>query len=429
MNNSIQIAIEQLTEDVKQRLNDNSLFQIFKNCYSNTLDTTVERLPDSTAYVITGDIPAMWLRDSVCQMRPYLIPAAKCKQLSDLLVCLSKRHFSYILIDAYANAFNKEPNGACWSKDKTDMNPYVWERKYEIDSLCFPLQFAYLLWKNTHETEQFDHSFLEGTKRIVSVFKTEQYHEEKSKYRFIREGSFFNDTLSRYGKGALVKSGIGMTWSGFRPSDDACTYGYLIPSNMFAVVVLGYLENILNAFYTDEIKFLKEVSQLKFEIKNGIERYGITLTERYGRVYAYETDGFGQYRIMDDANVPSLLSMDYIGYTPNDREVAENTCNLILSTENPYYYRGKVASGIGSSHTPPEYIWHISIAMEGLTSKTQEEKYQKLCILKNTDGNTGLMHESFFIDNPNKFTREWFSWANAMFCELVLDYCGYSILI
>lgn len=428
MNKSIESSILEVINQVDQKLKDNKLSKIFKNCYENTLNKTVKRLEDNSIYVITGDIPAMWLRDSVCQTVPYLIPASKCDELADLLVSLSQKQFTYILIDPYANAFNKEANGACWSKDKTEMSPYVWERKYEIDSLCFPVQLAYLIWKNTGKTTQFDSNFLNGVKKIVSVFKIEQYHEEKSNYRFIREGSFYNDTLSREGKGSLVKSGIGMTWSGFRPSDDACTYGYLIPSNMFAVVVLDYLEEILETFYTKEKEFQNDVNKLKFEIQTSIETYGITKTEHYGMVYAYETDGFGQYNIIDDANIPSLLSMDYIGYTPKDKKIAKNTRELILSTQNPYYYKGKKASGIGSSHTPPEYIWHISIAMEGLTSKTKEEKYQKLCILRDTDGDTEFMHESFFVDDSSKFTRQWFSWANAMYCELVLDFCGYSII-
>lgn len=419
--------MENLVKKVKEQLKDDpKLAQMFENCYTNTLDTTVKRMDDGTTYVITGDIPAMWLRDSVAQLRPYLIPAKEDPKILELLVGLVKRQFQYILIDPYANAFNEAPNGNCWEKDETETNDWIWERKYEIDSLCYPVQFAYLIWKNTGETSQFDETFVEGVKKIFHVFETEQNHEEHSPYSFVRRNTYFTDTLSRDGKGALVKPNIGLTWSGFRPSDDACTYGYLIPSNMFAVVILGYLEEIAEVILKDA-NLKEEAAVLRHAIYEGIETYGITKTEGFGDVYAYETDGFGQYNLMDDANVPSLLSMDYLGYKGKNPEVAVNTRHLILSEANPFFYEGEKARGIGSPHTPTRYIWHISLAMEGLTAKTKEEKYEVLQILKDTDGGKCLMHEGFHVDDDTRYTREWFSWANAMFSELVLDYCGYRI--
>lgn len=420
-------SIETIMQTVKEKLKEEQkIYDIFKNCYTNTLDTTVKRIADGTTYVITGDIPAMWLRDSAAQLRPYLIAAKDEPAIADILIGLSKRQFMYIQVDPYANAFNEQDNGNCWEHDDTDRNGWVWERKYEVDSLCYPLQFAYLIWKNTGRTEHFNAVFKAGAERILEVFRTEQYHEEKSSYHFVRRNTYFTDTLSREGKGALVKSGIGMTWSGFRPSDDACTYGYLVPANMFAVVALQYLEEIADKIYHD-VKLKKEAEALKKEIYEGIESYGITRTEGFGDVYAYETDGFGQYNLMDDANVPSLLSMEYLGYKGKKKETAENTRRFILSEANPHYYEGKKASGIGSSHTPAKYIWHIALAMEGLTVKSKEKKLETLQMLAGTDGGTGLMHESFHADDDTNYTREWFSWANAMFSELVLDYCGYHI--
>lgn len=422
-------SIEQILVEVKKQFKEEpKIYQIFENCYTNTLDTTVKSLEDGTSYVITGDIPAMWLRDSVAQLRPYLILAKEDKGIADILVGLVRRQFMYINIDPYANAFNEEANGNCWEKDETKMNDWLWERKYETDSLCYPIQFAYLIWKNTGREDHFDETFTEGVKKILRVFRTEQEHEEKSPYRFIRRNTYFTDTLSRDGKGALVKSGIGMTWSGFRPSDDACTYGYLVPSNMFAVVVLGYLEEIAeNVLKNGNLS--EEARELKNQIYEGIENYAVTKKEGYGEVYAYEADGFGQFNLMDDANVPSLLSMSYIGYKGRDESVAENTRKLILSEANPYYYKGTKADGIGSPHTPVGYIWHISLAMQGLTAETKEEKKRIIDLLAATDGGKLLMHEGFHADDDTKYTREWFSWANAMFSELVLDYCGYRILI
>lgn len=419
--------MELLFQRIEAQLGEDSgIFQLFRNCYRNTLDTTIRILPDETAYVITGDIPAMWLRDSAAQMRPYLIQAKGDEKLRETIAGLVKRQFWYLNIDCYANAFNETPSGACWAKDDTEENPWVWERKFEVDSLCYPIQLAWLLWKNTGCTSQFDKEFKEGAEKIITVMEQEQYHEERSSYRFSRKNTYFQDTLSREGKGALVKSGTGMIWSGFRPSDDACVYGYHIPDNMFAAVALGYLEEICCKVLGNDI-LEKKAAALKAEIRRGIEAYGVTEREGFGRVYAYEADGFGQYLLMDDANVPSLLSMEYLGYVPKSQETAENTRRFILSEGNPYYFKGKKGAGIGSLHTPPGYIWHIAMAMEGLTAKTKEEKKKVLKQMAATDGGTGMMHEGFLAEDDKTFTRPWFSWANSLFCELVLDYCGFQI--
>lgn len=427
MKKTLPISMKNLIDEVNLKLeNDEKLKIMFENCYTNTLDTTVKRLDDGTTYVITGDIPAMWLRDSVCQLRPYYILANKDEEIADMIEGLVKRQMKYILIDPYANAFNEEDNGNCWEKDETEMNGWIWERKYEIDSLCFPIQMSYLLWKNTGRTSQFDDQFKKAIYRILEVWKTEQDHENKSPYNFVRKDCYFTDTLSRDGKGALVKSDIGLTWSGFRPSDDACNYGYLIPSNMFAVVVLGYLEEIAKVVLKDD-KLAREAHNLGAEIRAAIENYGTLTHYKFGKVYAYEVDGFGNYNIMDDANLPSLLSIPYLGYVSEEDEVYQNTRRMILSEANPYYYKGKLAEGIGSPHTPINYIWHISLAMQGLTTEDKNYKKEILEVMKNTDGGTNLMHEGFHVDNPAEYTREWFSWANAMFSELVLDYCGYNV--
>lgn len=420
-------SVQKILEEVKAAMSDEPrLAEIFENCYTNTLDTTVKKMPDGTTYVLTGDIPAMWLRDSTAQLRPYLIPAAQDGELAELIEGLVKRQFSYICIEPYANAFNEEASGACWEKDYEEQSPWVWEQKYEIDSLCYPLQLSYLLWKNTGRTGQFQGDFCAGVRKILEVFRTEQYHEERSSYRFERKNTIYTDTLYREGKGALTKSGIGLIWSGFRPSDDGCTYGYLIPANMFAAVVMGYLEEIADEVLKDRA-LAQEAAALKEEITAAIERYGVVRTEEFGEIYAYEVDGYGQCNLMDDANVPSLLSMEYLGYQSRRPDVAENTRRFLLSDANPYYFRGKAAAGIGSPHTPSGYIWHIAMAMEGLTAGTKERKLEILRRMAATDGGKGMMHEGFFCEDPSRYTREWFSWSNAMFAELMLSYLGYEI--
>ena len=401
------------------------LMDVFVNCYTNTLNTTVKRMENNMTHVITGDIPAMWLRDSAAQLRPYIFLAKENEEIRELIAGLVRRQFMCITIDEYANAFNEAPNGACWEKDDPDQNPWVWERKFEVDSLCYPLQLAYLLWKNTGCTTQFEGDFQAGVEKILEVFTTEQFHEEKSHYRFNRNNGYYRDTLSRDGKGALVKSGTGLIWSGFRPSDDACTYGYLIPSNMFAVVALGYLEEMEREIFHNE-ELAERAKALKEEIQRAIETIGKTFTEEFGMVYAYETDGYGMYNLMDDANVPSLLAMSYLGYE-GEPEVSSNTRRFLLSEANPFYFKGDKAAGIGSPHTPSNYIWHIAMAIQGLTSETREEKLEILKNMAATTGGKGVMHEGFCCEDDSKFTRAWFSWANAMYAELFLDYMGYQL--
>ncbi|NMA84376.1 MAG: glycoside hydrolase family 125 protein [Epulopiscium sp.] len=426
MRQDIPVSMEKLIQQVAETVGEDSkLLAMFKNCFTNTLNTTVKRMEDKTTYVITGDIPAMWLRDSTAQLRPYLLLAEEDKEIGDIIEGLVRKQFQYILIDPYANAFNKGPNGNGHQNDITAMSPWIWERKYEIDSLCYPLQLSYLLWKNTGRTSHFDQEFIKVAHTIIDLWKVEQDHENNSPYLFERKDCRPMDTLTRGGKGPLVVP-TGMTWSAFRPSDDACTYGYLVPANMFAVVVLRYVTEIATDILGDQ-ELAEKSSNLAKEIHEGIQKYAIVDHPKFGQVYVYETDGQGNYNFMDDANVPSLLSSPYLGYVQEDDEVYQNTRRLLLSEENPFFYKGKFAEGIGSPHTPPRYIWHIALAIQGLTCADPNYKKEILDIMQKTDGGTNLMHEGFHVDDPTRFTRDWFSWANAMFSELVLDSCGLQV--
>lgn len=411
---SIQKAMEEVAEKLKSRP---KLAWMFKQCFPNTLETTIELQEDGTTYVFTGDIPALWLRDSVAQVRHYLPFTKEDAELRRIIEGLLKRQIKYIMIDPYANAFNKEPNGKCWHKDITETNDWIWERKYEIDSLCYPLQLAYLYWKAADVTSHFDSDFKMAANRIIHLWRTEQRHET-SPYSFlrIRDGRE-NGQLYNHGRGMPVNY-TGMTWSGFRPSDDSCIFGYLIPSNMFAVVVLGYLTEIAKAIYRDG-EMEAEANKLRDEIDFGIKNYGIYNHPKYGRIYAYETDGFGNYNLMDDANVPSLLSIPYLGYAAPEDPVYINTRNFVLSSDNPYYREGKFAKGIGSPHTKIGGVWHIGMIMQALTSTKDEEIKGIISMLENTDAETGFMHEAFDPDCPGKFTRPWFAWANSLFGELI----------
>ena len=399
---------------------DSKLAKLYKNCYPNTLETTLGETQDGGVFVLTGDIPAMWLRDSTAQVSHYIPLAKDDAEVRSIIASVIKTQFSFILKDPYANAFNAAPNSHGHPEDLPKNNPWVWERKYEIDSLCYPLRLAYLYWKGTGSTDVFDADFLSAAKEIVSLWKNEQNHTEKSPYTFVRQGCppEDKDTLPNKGYGNPVAY-TGMTWSGFRPSDDSCIYGYLVPSNMFAVVVLGYLEEILKSFYADETDFISECQKLRAEIDSGIKKYAVYNHPKYGEIYACEADGFGNVRLFDDANVPSLLSIPYIGYAAKDDEMFLRTRNFILSTDNPYYYKGEFAKGVGSPHTPEGYIWHIALSMQALTSKDDDEIREIINTLVSTDADTGYMHEGFNADNPAEFSREWFAWSNSLFAELI----------
>lgn len=405
-------------EKMAARIDDPYLSEMFRKCFINTAETTTQVLDDGTSFVFTGDIPAMWLRDSSAQVRHYVPFAKKHQAVAEMIKGLILRQADYICLEPYANAFNKEPNNKGMKADKTKQNPWVWERKYEIDSLCYPMQLAYLYWKATDDVSIFTQKFENAVCEILNLWTKEQNHFEKTDYRFERFNAPKTDTLPMSGLGRRVNR-TGMTWSGFRPSDDSCIFGYLIPANMFAAVVLGYITDFASAGLIDE-KLGNTALNLKNQIDDAINVYGIYAHPKYGKIYAYETDGFGNYNLMDDANVPSLLSIPYLGYKNADDEIYKDTRKFILSDDNPYFFKGKYAAGVGSPHTGKNLVWHIALSMQVLTSKDDDEISSIINMLKTTDAQTGYMHESFNPDNPKDFTRPWFAWSNSLFSEMLM---------
>lgn len=401
------------------------LAAMFASCLTSTLETTLQPQEDGSTFVITGDIPAMWLRDSSAQVRPYLLLAREDPEIAALLMGVVRRQVDFILHDPYANAFNATPSGARWEDDRTEMSDLVWERKYEVDSLCYPLQLAHGLWQATGRSDHLDARFRQAAAVILDLWRREQRHEAASPYRFERAAWQERGQLPRGGLGTPVAE-TGLTWSGFRPSDDACTHGYLVPSNMFAVVVLGHLAQIADEVW-DDLDLGREAQELSRSIQAGIDAHARTEHPTFGTVYAYEVDGLGNVNLMDDANVPSLLSLPYLGYCAPEDPLYLSTRRFVLSEANPYFFRGKAASGVGSPHTPPGYVWPIALAMQGLTAVGEAEKLEMLRLLETTDAGTLWMHESFNADDPRRFTRPWFSWANALFCEFVLHCCGVAL--
>ena len=401
---------------------DSRVFRLFHTCLYSTLEKTVFPEDDGTCFVITGDIPAMWLRDSSCQFRPYILLAKEDQDIRRIILGILRRQFRLLTADPYANAFNREPTGAHYAPDKTQMLPEVWERKFELDSLCYPFQLSYLLWKNTGEVSQFDDKWLEAARTAVSIMKREQNHQSDSSYRFIRTGMKFTETLSRDGKGTLTKDGIGLVWSGFRPSDDACVYGYNIPQNMLASVVLSEIHEIAGELlHLDDLA--EQTRELSAEIRNAVFEYGV-LPGLADPMFAYEVDGYGQYLIMDDANVPSLLAAPYIGFCEKTNSLYQNTRKSVLSEQNPYYFTGRILKGVGSPHTKTGRVWPIALAVQGLTAETSQEKREVLDMLVQSDNHEGLIHEAVDPDDVSQYSRPWFSWADSMYCELVMEFCG-----
>lgn len=400
------------------------LAPLVKQCFLNTIETTVTQLDDGSYFVITGDIPAMWLRDSAAQVKPYIKYAAEDESLREILRSVIEKHAFYVNLDPYSNAFNAaDAGGNPWSEDKTDFESgYIWERKYEVDSLCASLYLTHDYYTATKDKSVFTDSLHAMIETIVKTF-TDQQNRAETSYFFIRENCPASDTLDHDGRGAPVNPQTGLTWSGFRPSDDACKYGYLIPSNMMAVVAMTYAAELADVGFGD-MALASRCHALAAQINAGIEKYGIVEHPEFGRIYAYETDGFGNYNLMDDANSPSLLAAPYLGYCEASDPVYQNTRRFILSKENPYYFEGTAAKGIGSPHTPKNYIWHISLSMQALTSTDEEEIQYCMDTIAATHAGTNFMHEGFDVNNPNNYTREWFAWANTLFAQTVETLCS-----
>ena len=415
-------AVEKEIARVQKLLKNRKLSWMFANCFPNTLDTTVhfrkgsDGKPDT--FVYTGDIHAMWLRDSGAQVWPYVQLANNDAQLKEMLEGVIRRQFLCINIDPYANAFNDGPTGGNWMTDLTDMKPELHERKWEIDSLCYPLRLAYQYWKVTGDSSIFDGEWMKAITAILKTFKEQQRKDGVGPYRFQRKTERALDTLNNDGLGAPVKP-VGLIVSAFRPSDDATTLQYLVPSNFFAVSSLRKAAEILTEV-NKETSLAKECTDLAAEVEAALKKYATYNHPEFGTIYAFEVDGFGNHLLMDDANVPSLLAMPYLGDVDVNDPIYQNTRRFVWSGSNPYFFKGKAGEGIGGPHIGYDMVWPMSIMMKAFTSQNDEEI--KICIkmLMDTDAGTGFMHESFHKDDPTNFTRAWFAWQNTLFGELIL---------
>ncbi len=413
-------SVEKIIAEIKNNIGNKELAWMFENCFPNTLDTTVEfemidGKPDT--YVITGDIDAMWLRDSSAQVWPYLPLCKDDEDLKQLIKGVINRQTRCILKDPYANAFYKnEKKQSPWKNDVTAMQRGIHERKWEVDSLCYPIRLAHGYWKETGDASPFDKQWVEAMKLVIKTFKEQQRFAGKGPYSFMRDSPYATDSVPLGGYGYPV-SPNGMICSIFRPSDDATIYPFLVASNLFAFASLGQLETLSTAAKSDIDN--NTIQELMTQIVTGIDNDAKIETKKFGKIFAYEVNGFGSHNLMDDANVPSLLSLPYLMPEMNNDPVYKNTRKFVLSNDNPFFFKGKAGEGIGGPHAGMDNIWPLSIIMRGLTSTDDKEIKMCLDALQKTHGATGFMHESFHKDDATKFTRPWFAWANTLFGEFV----------
>jgi meiotically up-regulated gene 157 (Mug157) protein len=403
----VDITAKEIFPGLDSQLPD-SRFKRVSNAIDSLLHKSLTRRQNGSPFIITGDIPAMWLRDSTWQVAPLLY--SRHPDVIKLLIELSKTQVELFLIDPYANAFNPEPNGACWHKDFPNQSPWVFERKFELDSWASVLYLARMIVEKYNRFDHIDSSFEEALTTMLNLAKREQRHDPDS-YVFKRDNGVLHDSLSHEGYGAPVAY-TGMVYSAFRPSDDACVYGYLVPSNLF---FLNELERL-----PEKLKSPASL-RLAVEIREGLESFAVI----DGR-YAYEVDGLGNSLCIDDANIPSLLSLPHLGCVPADDARYRSTREFILSFKNPYYFSGIKASGIGSQHTPSGFVWPIALAVQALTDPSVNNKLDTLDLLEVTDAETGNMHEAFDVNDDKDFTRSWFSWADMTYVQLVLDSVNYQ---
>lgn len=418
-------AVEAEIARVKAKIADPELAWLFENCYPNTLDTTVQLgevdgKPDT--FVITGDIDAMWLRDSSAQLQTYVHLTPRDAGLRRVFHGALQRQARCILLDSYANAFMKDPRAPTSlssRNDLTDMRPGVAERKWEIDSLCYPMRLAHGYWMATRDKAPFDALWARGMKRAVATLREQQRKDGPGPYHFQRRDPSPTETLMFGGYGAPTRK-VGLIHSGFRPSDDACVYPFLIPSNLFAVSALRMLAAVLREARGDAAG-ARECESLAAEVRAALDAHGRIPDGKGGEVWAFEVDGYGNAIFMDDANVPSLSALPLLGAAGRNDPLYRRTAALAWSPRNPYFFAGKVAQGIGGPHVGMDMIWPMSIISRVLLSDDDADIRRCLRWLKTTHANTGFMHESFHKDDPTKFTRSWFAWANGLFGDMILD--------
>ncbi len=414
-------AVEDYIKSVQKRIGDPGISWLFGNCFPNTLDTTTEAgtfegQPDTA--VITGDIPAMWLRDSCAQVWPYLQFAKHEESMRRMLEGLVRRQARCILIDPYANAFMADLTATplqARPEDLADEKQGVGERKWELDSLCFVIRLAYAYWKQTDDTRPFETQWKRAMSLIVKTMREQQRKDGDGPYKYLRTTNISTETVAGQGYGNPVNP-VGLIASDFRPSDDACIFLFLVPANLMAVTSLRQLAEMADKILHDS-ELATDAHSLAQEVSAALEKYGKAPTPQ-GPIWAYEVDGYGSQLLMDDAGLPSLLSLPYLDCSP-DPAVYQRTRAFAWSKRDPYFFQGKAGAAVGGPHIGKNMVWPMAQVSYAITSDSDVEISEMLVMLKSAAMATGFIHESYNKDDSTNFTRPWFAWMNSYFGELV----------
>lgn len=448
--------VEKVITDMNEKIVDKDLARIFENAFPNTLDTTVRWHVDNSntgkhkstarrqdpaawkgaqSFIVTGDINAEWLRDSTNQLAQYQSLAKKDKSIHTLILGAINTQAEYVIGSPYCNAFQPPPPSGLsptYQGDGDTVHPdyeksFVFECKYELDSLAHFLSLSNQFYNSTGSTDFINARWLLALDTLLLVL-TEQsqptFNEKTgayqgNEYSFQRQTNTGTETLNLNGIGNPLNSGTGLIRSAFRPSDDATILGFFIPANAMISVELARTAAILRTFGKKNIA--SQVAKWGEVIAEGVWEHGVVTHKKYGKVFAFEVDGYGSHILMDDANLPSLLALPLLGFTTTDNEVYKNTRKMILEKQgNPYYLTGSDFRGIGGPHVGLHNAWPMSLLVQAMTSDDDEEIMGCLIRVKNVSMN-GLIHESVSVTNGRSYTRSWFAWANSVFAQTVLD--------
>jgi len=413
------------------RLADRELDTVFRKaqkvCETDfflTLETCVQPLDDGSTYVITGDIDAMWIRDSSATMIPYISLASgslasggEASRFRNLVEGVLRRQAQFIRTDPYANSYTKAYGST--TDDRLNRGAYVFTGNYEVDSGAYFFRLLERIMTSFPDAKLITEAPIHGAAKIlVAMYRQERHHFNDSHYVYPKWEPYELPGPS----GAGLPAGYtGMVWGAFRPSDDAQHFGYLIPSNLFLASTLPSIVEYARGQWNDEA-LAQDAEDLRASIVEGVHKFGTRIVNSK-EVYCYEVDGLGGCRLMDDANVPSLLSLPYLDPAMSvfKQDIYRSTREWILSSQNPWYFVGTAGKGIGSPHTGVDRIWPLSIIMEAITASNPNERHDAIALLMSLQVENHGLTESFQKDNSSEITRAWFAWPDALFAELMIS--------
>ncbi|KIX08747.1 uncharacterized protein Z518_03404 [Rhinocladiella mackenziei CBS 650.93] len=463
-------AVEKVIEDLYPRIKDPDLAHIFRNAFPNTLDTTVlwhvdgvethapksrlvrdqDRWKGAQSFIVTGDINAEWLRDSTNQLAQYQLLAKSAPDISNLLLGAINTQAEFVISSPYCNAF-QPPDPSRLPLVHSGQDDYVhpayeprvvFECKYELDSLAAFLALTNQYHASTGSTAFLTPRWFKALQGVIHVldaqakptFNADTGWYERNEYTFSRYTRIGTETLNLEGTGNPLADHTGLVRSAFRPSDDATILGFLIPANAMMSVELARTSQLLRTASsaaptsTEATWMLRVADDLESRaetIKAGIYKHAVTKHPEFGEVFTYEVDGYGSHLLMDDANVPSLLSLPLLGFLDASDPIYQNTRRMILSQRgNPYYLSGSKFSGIGGPHIGLRNAWPMSVLVQAMTSTSDEEILECLDRVKNVSA-FGLINESVDVHRGVRgggdgMTRSWFAWANSVFAQTIL---------